>query len=146
MSRPVTHSGPAPGLVLAGAAEALLGCRFRLHGRDPATGLDCVGLVGAALADTGRRVALPTGYRLRTGIWPGQGQLAAEHGLVPATGANAPGDLWLLRPGPGQLHLALLDRAVRHRIEAHAGLGRVVATPLTGADLPLARWRLAPPC
>ena len=28
---------------LAEAAAALVGSRFRLHGRDPATGLDCIG-------------------------------------------------------------------------------------------------------
>ncbi len=38
----------------AEAAESLVGIRFRLFGRDPAYGLDCVGLVAAALARSGR--------------------------------------------------------------------------------------------
>lgn len=138
----MSADAPEGGLALAAAAQRLVGCRFRLHGRDPATGLDCLGLVGAALAGLGRRVDLPTGYRLRTGVWPGMAALAAEHGLIAATGADRPGDLWLTRPGPAQLHLAVLDAALRHRIEAHAGLGRVVATPLGPAASPLARWRL----
>ncbi len=34
---------------LAAAALNLIGTPFRLHGRDPATGLDCVGLVAEAM-------------------------------------------------------------------------------------------------
>lgn len=130
------------GCALAEAAQDLIGCRFRLHGRDPATGLDCVGLVGAALVRIGRPVALPTGYRLRTGTWSALPAQIADHGFVVAEGADRPGDLWLIQPGPGQLHLAVLDPALRHRIEAHAGLGRVVATPLPLLQPRLARWRL----
>ena len=44
------------------AARALVGVRFRLHGRDAVHGLDCVGLVALA---TGR--AAPTGYGWRSG-------------------------------------------------------------------------------
>lgn len=133
-----------PGDGLALAAAALIGCRFRLHGRDPATGLDCLGLIGAALARTGRPVDLPTGYRLRTGAWPDMAGLAERHGLVVATGPDRPGDLWLVRPGPAQLHLAVLGPGLAHRIEAHAGLGRVVAIPRDPAPPLLARWRLPP--
>ena len=49
----------------ARAAEALAGARFRLHGRDRSTGLDCVGLVGLALAEREadlRRAAAKRGY------------------------------------------------------------------------------------
>ena len=42
-------------------ARAAIGARFRLHGRDPESGLDCVGLAGHALGITG----LPSGYALR---------------------------------------------------------------------------------
>ena len=35
------------------AARAAIGARFRLHGRDPATGLDCVGLVACAAPRAG---------------------------------------------------------------------------------------------
>ena len=44
------------------AARALVGVRFRLHGRGATHGLDCVGLVAAA---TGR--AAPTGKGGRSG-------------------------------------------------------------------------------
>ena len=59
----------------ARAAEALAGARFRLHGRDRSTGLDCVGLVGLALADIGMPVQFPAGYRLRNAAITGGGDL-----------------------------------------------------------------------
>ena len=39
----------ATGEALATAAEQLIGIPFRLHGRNPETGLDCVGVVAAAV-------------------------------------------------------------------------------------------------
>lgn len=141
---------PAPDEALASAAAALVGCRFRLHGRDPATGLDCVGLVGAALAAIGRPAALPGGYALRSAPY---GQIAASalaHGFVSTAGAVRAGELWLLAPGPGQAHLALIGPGAAALVEAHAGLRRVVATPLETGSRPLemplepvARWSLA---
>ena len=47
---------------LAEAALGLLGVPFRLHGRDPATGLDCVGLVAEALRRAGRRPDASPGH------------------------------------------------------------------------------------
>lgn len=130
------------GAALARAAAALAGCRFRLHGRDPATGLDCVGLVGAALAAIGRPIAVPSGYDLRTGAWPGLAAFAADHGFVTAGGKPRAGDVWLLRPGPGQLHLAVVGPDGATLVEAHAGLRRIVITPLHPALRVMARWRL----
>ena len=43
-------SARAAGPALASAAEALVGARFRLHGRDPATGLAGLCVLAAALA------------------------------------------------------------------------------------------------
>lgn len=135
----------APGAALAAAATGCLGVRFRLHGRDPATGLDCIGLLGAALAAIGRPVDLPSGYALRTAGYPGMEHVALVHGFRPAIGATAPGDIWLLRPGPGQVHLGIVAPDGTALIEAHAGLRRVVLTPRPEAELPdqlVARWRL----
>ena len=42
------------GEALACAAESYIGARFRLHGRDPVTGFDCLGLVLVAMRDIGR--------------------------------------------------------------------------------------------
>ena len=44
------------GRALALAAESYVGASFRLHGRDPITGFDCLGLVLVALAEIGRPV------------------------------------------------------------------------------------------
>lgn len=133
----------ASGEALAAAAVGLVGCRFRLHGRDPLTGLDCVGLVGAALAAMGRRVALPTGYALRSHLPPALDAIAAACGLVSAAADDAarPGDVLLLRPAPCQHHLAIAGEggAIVH---AHAGLRRVVLMPGPPAWPELRRWRL----
>lgn len=121
----------------AARAEALAGARFRLHGRDPAHGLDCVGLVAAAL---GTRDA-PVGYGLRNSGIASHLAFAHRAGFAEARGAVERGDLLLAVPGPAQHHLLValgLDRFVH----AHAGLGRVVIQP-GPLDWPIAaHWRL----
>ncbi|RYE96206.1 MAG: peptidoglycan endopeptidase [Oxalobacteraceae bacterium] len=130
------------GMALVRAAEALLGCRFRLHGRDPATGLDCVGLVVAALKAIGRPVRPPTGYGLRNRRI--DAALVPPAGLVETSGNIQPGDIVLAAPGPLQHHLLIAGRDGCRFIHAHAGLRRVVETP---GPIPwplLHHWRLSP--
>jgi cell wall-associated NlpC family hydrolase len=119
------------------AARACVGTRFRLHGRSPETGLDCIGLAAVAYG----RKRVPTGYALRGGDPARVTAGIGTAGFVPAEGAPRPADLLLLRPGPHQLHLAILtDRGFIH---ADAGLRRVVEVP---GPLPwpvLGRWRVA---
>lgn len=55
------------GAAIAAAARALVGVPFRLQGRDPALGLDCVGLVGAAMRAAGYAPMMPGDYGLRFG-------------------------------------------------------------------------------
>lgn len=124
-------------------AEALVGTRFRLHGRDPATGLDCVGLVGAALATCGRRTHQPQGYRLRNDCIQGWMGFAEINGLRRCTGPVRRGDVILTRPGPAQHHLLVALGAGRF-VHAHAGLRRVVTQALTLPQPPPAHWRLDP--
>lgn len=116
------------GEALAAAAEALVGVRFRLHGRDPATGLDCVGVVAAASGAIGRPVSLPTGYGLRAHRLPPLEHVAASCGFAVSAAPVGPGDVLLLRIGPCQYHLAIAARAGGF-VHAHAGLKRVVAMP-----------------
>jgi hypothetical protein len=114
------------------AARAAVGARFRLHGRDPATGLDCVGL--AALA-TG--LEPPTGYALRAGDT--DAALAWLDTRLTRVADGAAGDVMLLAPGPGQLHLAV--RTEHGFIHADAGLRRVVERPGAPPWPCLATWR-----
>ena len=109
---------------LAEAASGLVGSRFRLHGRDPATGLDCVGVLAAALTATGREHDLPGCYSLRTREPADLADLARGCGLVPAALPIAPGDVVFVRIGACQFHLMVALGEERY-VHAHAGLRRV---------------------
>jgi cell wall-associated NlpC family hydrolase len=133
----------ARGDELANAAQALVGVPFRLHGREPATGLDCLGLVGRALEDCGRSVRYPQGYRLRnTDIAPWLG-FAARNGLRSCADPVRRGDVLLMQPGPAQHHLLIALGDTRF-VHAHAGLRRVVIQHFPSPQPPLAQWRLDP--
>ncbi len=129
------------GTRLAHAAAEMIDVPFRLHGRDPMLGLDCIGLVAASLEAIGRPAVAPSAYRLRnSSIEPFLG-FAEMSGLRLVAGKTAPGDVLLISPGPGQHHVVIAEDA-RTSIHAHAGLGRVVRQPIETALRPLARWRL----
>lgn len=131
------------GAALAKAALDLAGTRFRLHGRNPASGLDCIGLLEAALMQIGRPARLPQGYRLRLASlerWlPDPGVL----GFANSEGAIEPGDVLLLTPSPGQFHLAIAISEGRC-VHANAGLRRVVEAPELPEAEVLHHWRLLP--
>jgi len=122
------------GAAVVAAARAAVGAPFRLHGRDVATGLDCVGLAAVAL---GR--GAPRDYRLRTGDAAATAAQLRAAGLVEVAEA-APGDLLLCRSGPGQLHLAI--RCEDGIIHADAIARRVVARPGPVPWPVLGCWRL----
>lgn len=128
----------------AAAARALVGTRFRLLGRLPETGLDCVGLVACALAAAGRDVRAPTGYALRNTTIEPWLRLAGANGFGAVSSDEARGDLLLARPGPGQHHL-IVALGGGEFVHAHAGLGRVVVQPEPLAWPVLRRWRLIEP-
>lgn len=111
---------------VAAAARACLGARFRLQGRDPASGLDCVGLVAAALAAAGARPAVPRGYALRGGDGGTVAAVLIAGGLRPVADARA-GDVLVCASGPGALHLAIDGGG--SVIHADAGARRVVERP-----------------
>ena len=125
---------------LAAAALGLVGTRFRLHGRDPAQGLDCIGLLECAMALIGRPIVLPQGYSLRLSNFAGWLPELGPLGFADASGPIVPGDVLLYAPGPAQAHLAIAASSSSH-IHAHAGLRRVVLTPGL-PDYPLHHWRL----
>lgn len=127
---------------LARAAQRLVGCPFRLQGRDPATGLDCVGLLDAALRAVGQSANLPRGYTLRLAAVEAWLPDPLSCGFRAATGAAEPGDVILLAVGAGQAHLAIAacDGGWLH---AHASVGRIVHDPQRPAGSVLHHWRLA---
>lgn len=113
-------------------ARAAVGVPFRLHGRD-AGGLDCVGLAGMAYG-----VAVPSGYRLRTGDPAAVARAASAAGFRLVARCTG-GDLMVLASGPGQLHLAVAtDDGFVH---ADLGLGHVVERPGTPPWPVVALWR-----
>lgn len=121
-------------------ARACLGTRFRLQGRVPGLGLDCLGLVLAALAAAGRVFECPRDYALR-----GEGLVArAEAGLAAAGGARMGGvarhgDVLLFEPARGAAHLAIMSEG--GVIQAHLGVGRVVEGPADPAWAVCSVWR-----
>ncbi|HWK40576.1 MAG TPA: hypothetical protein VNR60_01475 [Croceibacterium sp.] len=130
------------GAALARAAEGHLGTPFRLHGHDPLTGLDCVGLVAVALAEIGRPVVPPQRYGLRHRAAEHLLPLAAAAGLAEVTSPAEAGDVLLLQAGPAQLHLAVAACG-GGIVHAHAGLRRVVITPFPLAWPVIRHWRLS---
>ena len=117
----------------ARAAQACVGARFLPHGRDPAIGLDCVGLAGVAARAGGYEGAIPSGYALRTGAW------RDEPALATCDGAR-PGDILLCRVSAIQLHVAV--RTARGIVHADLAARRVVERP-DAPPWPIARaWRL----
>lgn len=121
------------GAAVLARARAAIGSRFRAQGRDPATGLDCVGLVAWA-----HGADAPRGYALRNGDAARVVREIGAAGLVPAWGRR-PGDLVLVRSGPGQLHLGI-DSGTG-LVHADAMLRRVVERPDPLPWPVIGRWR-----
>jgi hypothetical protein len=117
-------------------ARALTGTRFRLHGRDPATGLDCVGLVARA-ADA--RGILPTGYALRGGA-PNIFVAIIDTFATRRRDEIVPGDILLIQIDRVQFHLGVWTG--NSLIHAHAGLRRVVETPGSPEGAIIAAWHV----
>lgn len=134
-----------PGEGLALAALSLVGVPFRLHGRSPSAGLDCIGVLAAALEMAGRPAKLPNGYALRCTRDPDFDRIARAAGLVPSTAeaeAGA-GDILALRPSPWQLHFGIALSATEW-VHAHSGLRKVVFGPIPSTWPTAGRWRLSP--
>ncbi|WP_249340222.1 NlpC/P60 family protein [Sphingopyxis sp. L1A2A] len=121
------------------AAQAMVGVRFRPQGRDPATGLDCVGLVWAAYAAAGARLPGPTNYPLRGWSRARVEAGLAAAGFAPVQDAAQVGDVALIACAAGQFHLGLIGAATF--VHAHAGLRRVVETPVDALAHDAVRWR-----
>jgi murein DD-endopeptidase / murein LD-carboxypeptidase len=117
-------------------ARALIGTPFRLHGRDPETGLDCVGFV-ACVFD--RIADAPTGYAMRNARQDHWCTLLDRLCARRPDDAYDAGDILLISSGPAQFHLGLWTG--NSLIHAHAGLRRVVETPGPIAAPIIGVWR-----
>jgi len=104
-------------------AMALVGTRFRPQGRDPASGLDCIGLVICAFELS--PVEQPR-YRLTDGDWDGI-ERALLTWFEPAQSEARPGDVVVFRL-PRCFHFGVL--APKHFVHADLTIGRVVARQL----------------
>jgi hypothetical protein len=106
-------------------ARALIGCRFRAQGRNPALGLDCVGLALRAfgLADDIARF----NYRIRGDHRSELVEAIAPYFRRVSKRQTRVGDLLLLRVAGDQLHLAVKTGA--GFVHADARLRKVVETP-----------------
>lgn len=119
-------------------ARALLGTPFRLQGRDPAIGIDCVGLVilaggieGAPKPDYRRRGNHLRSFLDRSNRW---------FRRVSARTAR-PGDIAIIECGPKSWHVGVIDDGAL--IHADPRVGRVVRRPgaLPGAVRAVLRRR-----
>ncbi len=136
----MTDAAPTPrAAAIVAAATALLGVGFRLQGRSPDYGLDCIGLAALAARAGGFRGAIPADYALRSGDAATLVARFDASGLV-RSDTPAPGDLALFATGPAQVHLAVLVPG--GIIHADAGLRRVVARPGTPPWPLLGCWRV----
>lgn len=130
------------GEALAQSAGSFIGTKFRMHGRDPAYGLDCVGLVGCSLKAIGCQPRFPSGYALRNSRPDRWLRFAEASGLVRAHQTELPGDVLLTAVAPGQWHLLIFESGSQF-IHAHAGMRAVVRQILNPKPIAATRWRLS---
>lgn len=131
------------GAALADAAQMLVGSRYLLHGRNPEAGIDCIGLVLAALRAIGLTPREPPPYALRNRTIAPHRRIARAMGFEPASQPAKSGDIVLVAPGAAQFHLLVAARDGQF-IHAHAGLRRVVMTPGPICWPIAGHWRLPP--
>ncbi len=103
--------------------RCLVGAPFRLHGRDPITGLDCVGVAALVFGVD----EVPRGYSVRTADGAGVAALVDAAGLSRKARPPAAGNLVLVQAGPAQCHLVVMT--AHGFVHADAAIGRVVETP-----------------
>lgn len=121
------------------AALSLVGAPFRLHGRDAAGGVDCIGLVWLALEQAGCGIGtVPASYSVRGGSADSIDAVLRGAGFRRVRKPRA-GDIVLVQAGVAQMHL-MIAVAGGH-IHAHAGLGRVVEMPGASPWPQIMRWR-----
>lgn len=118
----------------------MLGAPFRLYGRSVESGLDCIGVVANCLLAANFEFHHPNAYRVRGAHDEDAFAFFAQNRFwLIDDGSWIAGDILLLRPGPRQLHFAVLT--MPGAVHAHMGLNRVVITPLPLPYHKIAQWR-----
>jgi murein DD-endopeptidase / murein LD-carboxypeptidase len=128
------------GDTIAKRALSQIGVPFRLHGRVAGQALDCVGLAGYALFGAGGH-ALPLQYSLRGDFTENVHQFFAKHNFIKLESGSdfLCGDIILCQTAPQQMHLMV--RVNGGFVHAHAGLRKIVFTPLPSPWPILCGWR-----
>lgn len=106
-------------------ARSLVGVRFRPQGRSAELGLDCIGLAMLAFGLPANRVRAD--YRLSGGTSDEIETVLGEFLCRVPTVERHPGDLLLVKPGAGQLHLLIGTTA--GYVHSDIRLRRVVEVP-----------------
>lgn len=136
-----------PGAQLAAAALSYVGTPYRLGGRSREGGVDCVGLVLCALRDIGQPHAPPPPYGLRNFSIARHLQSLVQAGFAalpaPLPTRWSPGDVLVVRSGPGQHHL-IVTTETGGCVHAHAGLRQVTLEPVLPSWSIHSHWRLVP--
>lgn len=135
------HFRQADGAGLAAAARDLVGARFRLRGRDPATGLDCIGVFACAARAVGLEAPVPGDYAMRMRDLAMVGDWARANGFGSVSDDFVAGDVVLFALGAGQGHLAIAVSGGEF-VHAHASLRRVVQGPVPREWRLAGHWRL----
>lgn len=122
------------------AARCLVGTPFRLHGRDPRSGVDCIGLVALAMAGAGCMPTSPPprSYTMRGGSVERLRAGLAAAGFRPVRYVRD-GDVLLVQAGVAQFHIMIAVPG--GHVHADAGLGRVVEMPGASPWPVIGRWR-----
>lgn len=126
---------------IAAHAKSLIGTPFRFGGREPSSGLDCVGVVLESLKHVGIAAGLTPQYRLRNSSMAELRAYAAALRLAEVEDDLLAGDILVAQPAAAMLHLAIRVEA-SSAVHAHAGLRRVTLSPLPLPWPLLACWRL----
>ncbi len=128
------------GARIAARAISNLGVPFRLHGRTPQSGLDCIGLLADALRSVGCARQIPADYGLRGQFDQKACAFFQTADFEPIDDAlTLPGTFGLVAISTRQLHFVIY--AGDGFVHAHAGLRRVVLTPGNPPWPLLGRWR-----
>ena len=142
-------SGDAPPgrqAAIVAAARACVGTRFRAQGRVVGLGLDCVGVVLVAARAAGVQLREVPAYALSGQHEAMLLEMLGRAGAVRVAAAEAAagwrvaGDIAVLVPAPGRLHLGVLTPG--GLVHAHAGLGQVVEGPVDQGWSWLGVWHL----